>query len=381
MREDRKKGLLLIDRKTLKYYDDHFRRFLLLNTNDLIIGIITEANAAYSDYHIPDFIRRVSARKMIMPYANSLLSSVASRIDVTDLNVMCLSTSDDLIEEAHQLSWGAIKVPNVPGELSRSHLMDFRKTLDAHLQGRDASNSFTLVISLDIDETIFFYTDSCLRNRTILNKIVLDFLKDIIEKYKDHPLTIKLVVVTARDKAKDKIYHRQGSRTFSVERVMAEFSKAIAGFFQGEIPVFYTCEKYAKLGELHGSKEDTLVLHLDDNPDWTNAFNLEIHRNIRYASVHSPARRGLIGHSELKAYPEFVFPEDEQLLLQWCKPFTTEDAPKSPAVSSTIAFFPAKAQSAASKIQPAVVSKESEKLPILPAHKPAHKSHKTCTML
>lgn len=377
MREDRKKGLLLIDRRTLSKHADYLRRFLLLNA-DLTIGIITETGSRYTVQHIPPFIQVLRAQKRIIPYAHSLGSSVEAAmqpgIDVKNLNVMLLTTSHDFVKEAHQLSWGVIKVPDLQGEISRSHLRGFGKMLDEYLLDRDASNPLTLVISLDIDETIVFYEDSYRSRRSVLlNPNVLHFFKIMTELCKNRPIKIELVAVTAREQKKDERYH-EINWYLSVKNIVNTFSNKlrdsdkISGAFKGDIPIYYATQKYSKLGELYGSEEqrhNTLVLHLDDNPDWTNEFDLGSFPNILYASIYS------------KQTCEFIFPNDQQSLTQWCEQYNVpEEVEKSEAVSSAT---PVLARGFFSQVAPQQSDLQMQQLLLVPTSHPGTKTASACT--
>ena len=331
MKEDRKKGLLLIDHLTClqgAFFLCHFLRDALQSsTTDLTIGVVSEGDQPISLQDMPPFLRIFKAQSIIIPYTTSLTASVSAQLDPTDLDVMLVSTTHFLVDEAQRLSWNAIKVPNVQGELSRSHLDSFRQALQARLATRDLSQPpLTLVISLDMDETFFFQKDSVVAKKFLWNPKVLWFLQNISEEYKANPfIKIEMVVVTARNEADNKAYHTKGG-FFSAERIMAAFLKKISDFFQGAIPVYFTEQKYTKLGELYGSRNDIFVLHVDDNTNYTNAFDSGMYPNIKYVSVNS------------EKAPEFIFPVDKKALGQWCRSYA------SPAVvlnteSQTNAFF------------------------------------------
>ena len=317
MREDRKKGLLLIDHRTLMQCTSYLRDFLRLSTDDLTIGIINYSNKSIAIRDLPVFIHKVNAIILIIPYAGTLAESITPDLLAEPLNVILLSTTLSLVREAEQLSWTGIKVPFEKGELAKPHLDSFRETLDQRLATVNLSNPFSLIISLDIDETTIFFSDSMSIGRLLFNTHALRYLKDIFETYCTVPgLKIEIIVLTARSETEDKKAHKEGCIA-SIQCVINKLSEEIQDFLRtsshGPIPAYYTEKKHEKLIELYGTRTDALVMHLDDNTSWTDAFDSGTHQHLKYASV------------KCNRFPLFIFPCDEMLLSQFCEQYAAPE--------------------------------------------------------
>src|SRR3990167_10508359 len=88
MKEDRKKGLLLIDHLTClqgAFFLCHFLRDALQSsTTDLTIGVVSEGDQPISLQDMPPFLRIFKAQSIIIPYTTSLTASVSAQLDPTD---------------------------------------------------------------------------------------------------------------------------------------------------------------------------------------------------------------------------------------------------------------------------------------------------------
>ena len=286
------RGLIVIDAES--FQDQNIRNFLLqyfrLQEQHFLLGLLYEHESNMLPFYVDTFTRRTKNRVYLIKNQGDFQHSVrlfcmqhpAYFTDLDNIATFLVSKNPTMLSAIATPKCTLLTpVFNRNGELLDQHVTAFENKLARFLDAESAKKK-DLQIVVDLDETLIFTHQSVAADKTILNRHVLSFLK---KRIAHEALNTNIIFLTARKKHS---YDYGGSA--SINAILTAFYEAMdrsEAFHPDKMAVYHGENKYEILCNLYGLKKNTMVVLLDDNPEWTRAFDQHPREHISYISVHS----------------------------------------------------------------------------------------------
>lgn len=211
-----------------------------------------------------------------------------------DADIFFISKSEKLLEEAEKAGLIAAKFPESPGEIYRPIVNFFDHAIDERLKSLGKDEKLKIIISLDIDETLFFYNAYIRELKAGVDRNIEDFfnpymeayISKILNNYQTHPkVEIEVFALTARNKKHDE---ERISSPLCASRLLELFFKRINQNFPINIHYVQNNEgilhsKILYLNKMYKYSNNTVVLHFDDDPG--HLYHYYFFKNVLLCSL------------------------------------------------------------------------------------------------